>query len=94
MANLSIAPKIIAEEACVVYDTANGDILHVHHSTTYEGGKPPDSASLRAETLDLFRQHFFGRKRKAVETLVFDPAAFAGGAKFKINVKTKKPVSR
>jgi hypothetical protein len=46
MVNNSLGLKTVSELACIAYDPANGDVLHVHVVTSLEGAEIPSKESV------------------------------------------------
>ena len=68
----------VAQLACVVYDEADGRVVHGHGAVCLEGGEVPDEAAFQKRALELARKsRNLGSRR--LKTLMVDLAAISGG---------------
>lgn len=81
-----LTPQVRAH---VVYDTTSGEILHMHHSVTFESNsypsEPPEERARRLAS---------GRAKDNADVLEVDPAELAGRTPIRIDVATRKIVAQ
>jgi hypothetical protein len=87
--NHSSSLKIISERACIVYDSATGDVLHIHHLIAYEGGDVPSDDEMHASALEYHKTFAQGETRPQIETLIVDRAELSTAVP-KIDTKAKR----
>jgi hypothetical protein len=90
MVNNSLGLKTVSELACIAYDPANGDVLHVHVVTSLEGAEIPSKESVRAATLEHYQHLFQGPRRAKVETVFVEPAELEKPGMRRIDPSSRK----
>jgi hypothetical protein len=82
----TLQPRVRAH---VVYDTTNGEILHIHHSVTFGRdshlSEPPEERARRLAS---------GRAKENAAVLEVDPAELAKRTSIRIDVVTRKIVAQ
>ena len=70
--------RVVAQLACVVYDEADGTVVHGHGTVCFEGGAVPDEAAFQHRALELARQsRDLGSRR--LRTMMVELSAMSGG---------------
>jgi hypothetical protein len=68
--------KVISEQACVVYHSETGKIVHVHRVTNIEGSKAREVEEIQAAALELALKLDQKRERSKMKTLLVPPEEF------------------
>jgi len=90
-------PKISAKYAFVVYDSATGEVRHIHQATVLQGAKAPATHEMEARALALTKK--LGRHDPSrLKVLQVPPENLKPLRKHKVDLKSLKlisePVSR
>ena len=70
--------RVVAQLACVVYDEADGAVVHGHGTVCFEGGAVPDEAAFQRRALELaHKSRDLGSRR--LKTMMVELSAMSGG---------------
>jgi len=87
--------RLIAPEAssiCVLYDPADGRILHMHRVTTLPGGRKMDTKEVEARTFELAKR--CGVDVSRAHALHVDPRDVKPSVPHRVDVRTRRLVVR
>jgi hypothetical protein len=77
-------PPFESESACVLYDPASGEIVHVHRVMTLQGGSHPSAEQVEARARLLAERS--GARKQGLEALLVDPARLQPGTRYLVDV--------
>ena len=70
-------PKVA--NACVLYDAADGRVLHVHRTLVFPGGRMPDKATIESRAREIYAR---GRVEKPISALHVEDGTLKPGRTF------------
>ncbi len=83
-------PQVISEKLCAIYDTATGDIIHMHKVTTLAGSDIPTDEIVKERAMEQARRLSAARieRIKGLKATLVDPESYQQGFSHKIDLKT------
>jgi hypothetical protein len=83
--------EIAKESSLILFDPRSGDIVHVHHVVTLEGGKHPDDTAIERDAREMLAaiQPQFA---KDVLSMHVPPDTFTPGRCFKVDPENRNLV--
>lgn len=78
----------------LLYDSASGDIVHVHESLTRKGGTHPDEQALERQAADLVTRHARQVDLKRLSFLHVDPQLLRKEVEYRVDPASRKLVER
>ena len=79
-------------DICVLYDSSNGRIAHIHRVATFAGAKKTGKPEIEARCLKIAKQ--LGHATEHLKTLHVPHKEFKAATPYQVDVKTLKLVER
>jgi len=79
-----------ASTVCVIYDPADGRILHMHQVTIFPGGRNPAQPEMEARAFELAKRA--GVDVSKAKALHVDPQSLTPGVPHKVDVRSRRVV--
>jgi hypothetical protein len=84
--------SVIFDQACVIFDTNNGEVLHIHEVTALEGGYVPTETDLREQSLELAKLSG-DLSSKEVAVVIVEPGTVAGEGPFRVDLVSNQVIA-
>ncbi|MFH8660809.1 hypothetical protein [Streptomyces afghaniensis] len=78
-------------KSCVVFDTSDGRILHIHDVVTIEGGEDTSDEAVARQALQLAAER--GVDTRNLDTLHLDPETLESGTAFRVDLQARSLVA-
>ena len=83
--------KIGHSACCIVFDAANGKIVHVHRVVTMEGSHHHSDQTIAERALALAKKH--GAKAAALDTIMVETTMLKSRERFAVDLKSRELVA-
>lgn len=83
--------RVQSVKCCVLFDPADGEILHTHRVVTMDGAAEVSEREVEKRTLELAKG--FGLKVAKLRSLHVDAGAFEAGKRYAVDPKSKRLVA-
>ncbi len=83
--------QVRSVKCCVVYDSKDGTIRHVHRIITVEGAEETPEERVEARTLELSAD--LGIDRATVQTLRIDDSALESGVRYAVDIARRSLIA-
>jgi hypothetical protein len=84
--------NVQAHRVCVIYDPANGRVLHIHHDIALPGGRPAGENEIEAAALGQLRKR--GRLTDQLRVLHVKPEELRPDVRYSVDLIEKSLVPR
>jgi hypothetical protein len=88
MNNAGATLPVQSMKACVVYDSANGQIHHHHRVLTLVGGREPREEEIEADAIRAAR-HLHNQSTNVLHVLHVDHTTMESGKRYRVDLHRK-----